>query len=86
MIGPLVYILGAATSLACGALLWRGYSRGKSRLLFWSSLCFFGLTVSNVLLFMDLELYPETNMYRARLATAAVSLLFLVYGLIWERE
>ncbi|MGH9546137.1 MAG: DUF5985 family protein [Terriglobales bacterium] len=82
--GAAVYILGALTSLACAVLLLRGYSRGKKRLLLWSGLCFTGLAASNVLIFLDLALIPSVDLYRWRLATAAVAMALLLYGLIWE--
>jgi hypothetical protein len=83
---PAVYILGALTSLACGALLLRAYLRTKTRLLLWSGICFTGLSLSNTLLFLDLVILPETDLYLWRLLTAAASMLFLLYGLIWEKE
>jgi hypothetical protein len=84
--GPAVYILGALTSLCCALLLLRGYSRVKKRLLLWSGLCFVGLTVSNFLVFVDLVLFPDVNLYRLRLTTAAIAMILLLYGLIWESE
>ncbi len=85
--GPAVYILGALTSLACALLLLRGYARAKRKLLLWSGLCFLGLALSNVLVFVDLVLLgPVVTLYRWRLGTAAVALLLLLYGLIWESE
>lgn len=84
---PLVYILGTLTTLLCAILLGRGYVQGRSKLLLWSSVCFAGLTVSNVLLFIDLVVLPATvDLYLFRLATAAVAMLILVYGLVWESE
>lgn len=84
---PLVYLLGALTTLLCAILLLRSYSRGRSRLLLWSGLCFAGLTLSNMLLFIDLVILPSTvNLYLPRLATAAASMLVLVFGLVWESE
>ncbi len=80
-----VYIPGALTSLACAVLLWRGYVRTRTRLLFWNALCFSGLAVSNSLLFLDLVVLPATDLYVWRLVTAAVSLLLLLFGLVWER-
>jgi hypothetical protein len=80
----LVYILGALIMLSCGVLLLRGYLRGRQRLLLWSSLCFFGLAVSNALIFVDLVMLPHHDLYTARLVAAAVSTLLLLYGLIWE--
>lgn len=79
-----VYILGALTMLACAILLMRGYVRTRRRLLLWSSLCFFGLATANILLFVDLVLLPNVDLYAWRLVTAAVAMSLLLYGLIWE--
>lgn len=82
-----VYVLGALTTLLCAALLLRAYGRVRQRLLLWSGLCFAGLTISNVLLFVDLVILPpDVNLYVARLATAAVAMCALVYGLIREGD
>jgi hypothetical protein len=83
----LVYVLGALTTLTCAVLLLKAYARVKRRLLLWSGLCFVGLTVSNTLLCIDLILTPpELSLYVWRLATAAGSMMLLLYGLIWEGE
>ena len=71
--GPAVYILGALTSLICGLLLLRSYSQVRKKLLLWSGLCFVGLAVSNSLVFVDLVVFPDVNLYRLRLVTAAVA-------------
>jgi hypothetical protein len=85
--GPIVYFLGALTTLLCAVLLLRGYMQGRMKLLLWSGLCFVGLTISNALLFIDLVLLPATvDLYLLRLATAAIAMLLLVYGLVWESE
>jgi hypothetical protein len=81
-----VYLIGVLTSLVCAVLLLRGYARGRKKLLLWSGLCFAGLSVSNVLIFVDLVLVPEVDLYRYRLATAAVAMAVLIYGLIWESD
>ena len=81
-----VYVLCAATSLACAVLLWRGYRRSKARLLMWSSLCFFALAANNVLLFVDLVLLPNTDLSLARTISALIGLSLLLYGLIWDGE
>jgi len=86
IVGAIVYVIGASTSAACAALLMRGYVRGRKKLLLWSALCFAGLAISNLLIFVDLVLIPEVDLYRYRLATAAVAMLLLLYGLIWESE
>lgn len=86
MLGAIVYVIGTCTSAACSALLIRGYLRGRKNLLLWSGLCFAGLAISNLLIFVDLVLIPDVDLYRYRLGTAAVAMLLLLYGLIWESE
>jgi len=79
-----VYILGALVSLICAVLLLRGYARGRKKLLLWSGLCFLGLALSNSLVFVDLVILKDIDLYPYRLATTAVSMALLLYGLIWE--
>ena len=80
-------VLAALTSLACMLLLWRAYRRTGLRLLLWSALCFVGLSVSNVLLFFDLAVYPtEIDLRPWRSLAALTGLLFLLYGFIAEAE
>ncbi|HZU24491.1 MAG TPA: DUF5985 family protein [Bryobacteraceae bacterium] len=81
-----VYILGVLTSLACAILLLRAWGRVRMRLLLWSGLCFAGLSISNLLIFVDLVILPNVDLYVLRLGTAAVSMLLLLYGLIWDSE
>lgn len=81
----IVYALCALTSAACAVLLVRGWLHNRSRLLLWSSLCFVGLALNNVLLFVDLVLTPpELDLSLLRAATALVAMLLLVVGLVWE--
>jgi hypothetical protein len=83
----IVYVLGALITLLCAVMLLRGYRHGRRRLLLWSGLCFVGLTLSNVLLFVDLVLLPtEVSLHLWRLGTAAAGMLLLLYGLVWESE
>lgn len=82
-----VYVLGALTTLLCTVLLLRGFARTRQPLLFWSGLCFAVLTLSNALLFVDLVLLPDTiSLHVPRLATAALAMVLLVFGLVWESE
>lgn len=83
---PAVYILGTLITLLCAVLLMRGYARTQTKLLLWSGLCFFGLAVSNLLIFVDLVMYPQVDLYFWRLITAAIAMMVLLYGLIWEGE
>jgi len=80
------YALCIVTAIACAWLLSRGYLHSGSRLLFWSALCFWGLSVSNVLLFVDLVIVPEHDLYWARLTAGSVSTSLLLFGMIWDRE
>lgn len=81
-----VYVLCAATGVACAALLLRGYARTGTRLLLWSGLCFVGLALNNVVLVIDLMVVPDTDLYTWRLVPAAAGILLLLYGLVWEVE
>lgn len=84
MIAETVYILCAATSLACALLLFDGHRRSGLALLFWSGLCFAGLAVNNLLLFVDLVVVPSVDLSLWRAGTALGSLAVLIYGLVWE--
>ncbi len=80
----IVYILCALTSLTCAVLLIRGYLRSRVRLLLWSSLCFVGLAVNNVLLYIDLVILPDVDLSMMRDLSAFLGLALLLYGLIWD--
>ncbi|MGA8708732.1 MAG: DUF5985 family protein [Steroidobacteraceae bacterium] len=82
----LVYALCAATSVFCALLLFRGYSASRTRLLFWASLCFIGLALNNVLLFVDLILLPQIDLFAWRSAAALSGMSVLLYGLIFESK
>lgn len=79
-----VYALCALTSGLCAALLLRAYRASRERLLLWSSLSFLGLTCNNLLLFVDLTLIPQIDLSLYRSATAAISVMLLLGGLIWS--
>lgn len=81
-----VNLLGTLTVGLCAVLLLRAYRNVKKRLLFWSGLCFAGLTAANALLLIDVASIPDLSLYRLRLAAAAVSMCLLLYGLIFESE
>lgn len=81
----LVYILCSATSIGCAVLLLRGFSRTRAKLLLWSGLCFAGLALNNVLLFVDLVLLPsEIDLALVRSGTALAAIIILLIGLVWE--
>lgn len=78
-----VYILCALTSLVCSLLLAKAYVRAKTRLLFFSSLCFGALALSNGLLFVDLVLVPQIDLQLMRTIAALIGIGTMVVGLIW---
>jgi len=77
-----VYTLCAITSLVCAVLLFKGYRGSRSRLLFWSSLCFAGLALNNTLLLIDLLTGSLIDLRLPRTGTAVVALGMMLYGLI----
>lgn len=80
-----VYLLCAATSILVATLLVRSYSANKTGLLLWSSLCFIGLAINNLLLVIDLVLLPTSiDLSFARQGTALVAMALLIIGLVWE--
>jgi hypothetical protein len=82
MIGQIVYILCALTSLGCTVLLIGRYRKTRVDLLFWSALAFLAFTVTNVLLFVDLVVVPDVDLVIARNGFTFVGVLVLLYGLI----
>lgn len=80
----LVYLLCALTSILCGFLLFRGYRESRTKLLLWSSICFAGLALNNVLLVLDLLLVPQVDLSILRSSIALLALFALLFGLVWE--
>ena len=81
-----VLVLSSLTTLLCAVLQLRGYADLRQRLLLWSGLCFLGLSISNVLVIADLRMFPGVDLYTWRLGSAALSMVLLLYGLIWESQ
>jgi hypothetical protein len=79
-----VYLLCAATSFLCAALLAASYRRRRTGLLLWSMLCFVGLALNNVLLVVDLMIATQVDLSLLRSSIALVAMVLLVVGLIWE--
>lgn len=80
----IIYLLSAATSLACTVLLFRGYRQSGARLLLWSSLCFAGFFLNNLLLIVDVRILPAQDLSIVRTLPSLVGISFLLYGLIVE--
>jgi hypothetical protein len=86
MIASIVYILCTLTSGACAIFLARAYLRSRARMLFWSALCFLGLCLNNLMLFIDVVLLPHVDLSVWRLVPALLGMLAMCYGLIMEVE
>jgi len=82
----LIYALCALTAFACSVLLLLGARRSGSRMLFWSGLCFAGLTLTNLLVIADHYLFREIDLAPLRLTSALIAIALLVYGLIFEER
>ncbi len=82
----LVYAMCGLTCLLCAALLFRGWRSSRSKLLFWSGLCFTGLLLSNIVLMLDKLIYTEVDLLPVRLWITLTALVLLLYGLLYENE
>jgi hypothetical protein len=81
-----LYVLTCLTTLLCAILLLRAYLRVRRRLLLWSGLCFVGLPLTNFLVFADLVWFPGIDLYTYRLGAAALAMVLLLFGLVWESQ
>lgn len=81
-----VYILCAATSFLCTVMLLRGYFTTRVRLLLWSGLCFLGLTLDNVFLYIDLIVLPDYALALWRRMPGFLAISLLMIGLVWESK
>jgi len=80
-----VYLLCLLTSIICAWLLMRSYVRNRTRMLLWSSACFGLLAVNNLLMVLDIVVFPtsiDLSLPRTCCSLAAVGVL--LYGFIWE--
>lgn len=79
-----VYTLCAGAAFLCTVLLTRGYLQTRTSLLLWSSLCFAGLTINNLLVILDLVILPDVDLFIWRTVAGLVGVLALLFGLLWE--
>lgn len=82
----LVYTLCFATSTLCAYLLGRSFRRTRSRLLFWSALCFVLLAGVNFVVVLDMLVYPETDLRPIRLWLSLAAISVLLFGFIWDED
>ena len=79
MLAEAVYLVGALVTWLCGVLLMRGV-RACTPACCFGAHCVLGLSVSNVLVFLDLVIFPQVDLYRWRLITAAIAMGLLSRG------
>jgi hypothetical protein len=84
MMAETIYVLCALTSIFCAVLLVKNYARTRLRLALLASLCFTGLALNNVLLFVDLVMAPSVDLSLLRGGVALVAMIVLVLGLVLE--
>jgi hypothetical protein len=80
-----LYVLAGLTCISCTVLLGREYLKTRARLLLWSTLCFICLSVNNVLVFLDLVIYPGQDLRLIRILASLAGMFFLLYG-FWEAD
>jgi len=81
-----IFALCALTSLGCALLLLRSYRATRARLLLWSSICFVGLAINNILVCVDFIILPQVDLSALRAAVALIAILFINFGLIWDSK
>ncbi|WII72381.1 DUF5985 family protein [Bdellovibrio sp. 22V] len=79
-----VYMLCSLMSLGVAIVLLRAYRSNRTRLLLWSSLCFVGIAVNNILLSIDFSLGPNYDLTTVRAFSSLIAMFVLLYGLIWD--
>lgn len=79
-----VYLLSALIAAASALLLLRSYARTRTGLVLWAGLCFVGLSLNNVMLFVDKVLVTDADLSAWRALPALLGTLILVYGLVVE--
>jgi hypothetical protein len=87
MAGIIIYGLCALMAFLCAFLLFKAHRQSGYKLLLWGGICFVGLTASNALLIVDKIFLPaEVDLATWRYIVSLLSMLVLLYGLIWEKE
>jgi hypothetical protein len=81
-----VYVLCFVTSLVCAWMLGRSYVRSGTRLLLWSAICFGFLALNNLVLVLDLVVWPRLDLKLARALLALAAASSLIWGFVWEVE
>lgn len=79
-----VYLLCGVTAIGCAILLFRSWLTSRARLLLWATICFVGLALNNIVLFLDKVVVTDTSLATLRTVPACVGLVVFALGLVWE--
>jgi hypothetical protein len=79
-----VYVLCTLTSALCAVLLTRQFATTRNRLLLWSALSFWAMTLGNALVFIDLVVLPAVDLSVLRAFAIFLAAALLLYGLVGE--
>jgi cytochrome bd-type quinol oxidase subunit 2 len=82
----IIYGACALVAFLCASLLLVAYRRKHYRLLLWTGLCFVGFTLNNALLVVDKVVYSDVDLTIYRSSIALLSVMVLVYGLVWDSQ
>jgi Family of unknown function (DUF5985) len=82
----MVYVLCLLTSAACAGLLGRSYGQTGTRLLLSSSVCFAFLAANNLVLVLDLVIWPQRDLRLLRILLSLAAVISLIWGFVWEAE
>ena len=83
---PAVYLLCFLTASLCALMLGRSFSRTRTGLLFWSTLCFTMLALNNLALVLDLVFLPRIDLALLRGLISLAAISTLLFGFIWNGE
>ena len=79
-------LMALLTSLTCTVLLFRSYFSTRVGILLWTALCFVGLTLNSLVLFVDVVLLPGVDLRVMRLFASLAGMLFLIFGFMRETD
>lgn len=82
----IVYVLCFLTSGACAWMLGRSYSANGTRLLLWSAISFALLAANNLVLVLDLVVWPDRDLRLPRLLLSLAAAVSLIWGFVWGVE
>ncbi len=80
----LIYALCLLASASCAALLGRAYLLSRTRLLLYTAIGFSFFALNNLVLFVDMLVLPQADLWVWRQAAAGAGLGVLLFGFVWE--